>query len=284
MIRLIAIDMDGTILSPDHSVSDRNIKAVQAAQAKGIEVLIATGRSFPEADDPISDAGLNLGLICLNGAEVRDELKNVVSATHLFENDVTKVISVLNAEKIHHELFIEENIYTVDVNKQIEMFIKLTESFGQTPDIDAIHNEVMERVRQGFIREVNSYDEVIAKYGSKIYKIFGTSNNEPGLNNAREALKVVPGLSVTASGEGNIEINNVNARKGVALENYAKSKGIPMEHVMAIGDNYNDLSMLKKAGRSVAMENAPPEIKAVCTHTTTTNEYDGVALAIEAIL
>ena len=72
MIRLIAIDMDGTILSPDHSISPKNKQAILAAQSQGIEVVIATGRSFPEAYTPISSEGLTLPYICLNGADVRD--------------------------------------------------------------------------------------------------------------------------------------------------------------------------------------------------------------------
>ena len=76
----------------------------------------------------------------------------------------------------------------------------------------------------------------------------------------------------------------MNAQKGIAVEQYAKSKGISMDNVMVIGDSYNDLSMMERAGRSVAMGNAPAEIKAACTEITTTNEHDGVGLAIEAIL
>ena len=191
---------------------------------------------------------------------------------------------MLESEKIHHELFIDDHIYTVDVNKQIDMFIQLAESIGQSPNMEAIHEEVMERVRQGFIREVDSYNEIIERHQGEINKIFGTTDNMTNLSKARATLKELPGLAVTASGEGNIEINSIYAQKGIALEKYAISKGISMENVMAIGDSYNDLSMLSKVGRSVAMENAPPEIKAVCTHTTAINADDGVALAIEAIL
>src|SRR5690606_16157902 len=82
MIRLIAIDMDGTILSPDHSISTRNKQAILAAQSNGIEVVIATGRGFSEAYGPVRDSGLNLSYICLNGAEIRDAFGELISATH----------------------------------------------------------------------------------------------------------------------------------------------------------------------------------------------------------
>ena len=128
------------------------------------------------------------------------------------------------------------------------------------------------------------YDELINQRGSEIYKVFGTSFNRLNLDNARKALQLLPGLAISSSGAGNLEITNMNAQKGIAVEKYAKSKGISMANVMVIGDSYNDLSMMERAGRSVAMGNAPAEIKAACTEITTTNEHDGVGLAIEAIL
>lgn len=285
MIRLIAIDMDGTILSPDHSISERNKQAILKAQESGIEILIATGRSFSEAHLPVSNAGLTTNYICLNGAEIRDSEKNPLSTTPLAKEDIKQITSILDEEGIHYELFLEDNIYTVDVNRQIDMFVQAAHSLGQTPPVEAIRKEVMSRVEKGYIREVASYDEIIKKYPHQIYKIFGTAfNNNEGLLRARKALRQMHRLAITSSGEHNVEINHINAQKGIALRKYATDKGIPMESVMAIGDSFNDLSMLKIAGRSVAMENAPDEIKEACSYTTTSNEADGVGLAIEAIL
>lgn len=285
MIRLIAIDMDGTLLSPDHSVSPRNKQAILKAQESGIEVLIATGRGFSEAYLPVHGAGLTTDFICLNGAEVRDSSKNIHSKRPLPEDDVKKITSILAAEGIHHELFIEDYIYTTDVTRQIDMFIQAAHLLGQNPPVESIRKEVMDRVEKGYIREVASYDEIINQNANNIYKIFGTAfDNYDRLTSARVSLQAFPDLAITASGEFNIEVNHVHAQKGIALERYASSKGIPMEQVMAIGDSFNDLSMLERAGRSVAMENAPQEIKDVCSHLTTSNESDGVALAIEEIL
>ena len=81
-----------------------------------------------------------------------------------------------------------------------------------------------------------------------------------------------------------MEITSVNAQKGIAVEQYATSKGISMDQVMVVGDNYNDLSMMERAGRAVAMGNAPDAIKAACTHVTATNEHDGVGIAIQEVL
>ena len=120
--------------------------------------------------------------------------------------------------------------------------------------------------------------------GAEVRDEFGTSCNKLHLENARKALQLLPGLAISSSGAGNLEITNINAQKGIAVEQHAKRKGISMDNVMVIGDSYNDLSMIERAGRSVAMGNAPAEVKAACTNVTTTNANDGVGLAIEAIL
>lgn len=284
MIRLIAIDMDGTILSPDHSISIKNRKAIWEAQKNGIKVVIATGRSFPEAFEPINKAGLNLSYICINGAEVRDQHGKLISATHIMEKDISKVTTILDVKAIDYQLFIDKQVYTKNIKAPIDTFIQLTEAANQIPIVDEIRREVMDRVERGIIRVVESFDALIAERGSSIYKIFGTSYNRQNLDDAREALQKLPGLAVSSSGAGNLEITSVHAQKGIAVEQYAKSKGISMDQVMVIGDNYNDLSMMKHAGRAVAMGNAPDAIKAACTYETASNEHDGVGLAIQEIL
>ena len=136
----------------------------------------------------------------------------------------------------------------------------------------------------GLVKEVPSFTPIIEKYKQEINKIFGTSFNKIHLDTARAQLEVLPGIAVSSSGAGNLELTSINAQKGIALEQFAKSKGIAMEDVMAIGDNYNDLSMLQRVGHSVAMGNAPEEIKAACKSVTTTNELDGVGTAIQTAL
>ena len=284
MVRLIAIDMDGTILSPDHTVSTKNKEAILEAQANGIEVVIATGRNFPEAYYPISNEGLTVPFICLNGAEVRNQVGELLSATYLSESDIEKIMPILKEESIDCQLYIDKAVYTLSIEDQIDTYIQLALAANQIPPIDDIREEVMNRVEKGFVKEASSFDPIIEQHGKEIYKIFGSSFNKVHLDNARKKLELLPGLAVSSSGAGNLEITNINAQKGIAVEKYAKTKGISMKEVMVIGDNYNDLSMMKAAGYSVAMGNAPAEIQAACTTVTTTNEFDGVGMAIESAL
>src|SRR5699024_2270519 len=177
VIRLIAIDMDGTLLSPVHTISSRNKKAILAAQKSGIEVVIATGRGYQEAIDPVSVAKLTLPYICLNGADVRDEEGHVISATYLVKEDLEHVQLILEKNGIDHHLFIGEHIYTKGIEEQIELYIQLAEDANVVPPIDAIRKEIMTKVEDGYIREVSSYHDLIKRHGDKVYKVFGSSNH-----------------------------------------------------------------------------------------------------------
>lgn len=284
MIRLIAIDMDGTLLSPDHTISEINKQAILDAQAKGIEVVIATGRAYQEALEPVQREGLDLALICLNGAEVRDNIGNLIAATYLLADDIDKIITILETYEIDHQLFIDKTVYVKDIQDQIDTFVQLAEAAGQTPDVEEIREEVESRVARGVIQIVDSFDNLLRENSNQLYKVFGTSYNRENLDAARIELKKIPSLAVTSSGAGNLEITSIDAQKGLALTAFAKALHIPMEQVMAIGDNYNDLSMMERAGKSVAMGNAPDAIKAACDEVTETNEHNGVGVAIQQVL
>ncbi len=284
MIRLIAIDMDGTLLGPDHTISTKNKEAILAAQENGIEVVVATGRSYPEACEPLHEVGLKPSFICINGAEVRNRDGELLSEVHMDKKDVDKVIEILAAHEIDYQLFIDKVVYTTNAQASVDTFIQLAHAANQVPEVDEIRLEIQDRLDRGIINEVDSFDQIIAARGDSIYKVFGTSYHMQQLDDARAILKEFPGLAVTSSGAGNLEITSIHAQKGIAVEQYAKNIGLSMDQVMVIGDNYNDLSMMERAGRSVAMGNAPEAIKASCTHVTTTNEHDGVGVAIEEII
>ena len=95
--------------------------------------------------------GLNLSYICLNGAEIRDEFGELISATHIAEDDIKKITSILDAHTIDYQLFIDTLIYTKSIEDQIDTFIQLAEAANQIPAVDKIRQEVMDRVEQGYI-------------------------------------------------------------------------------------------------------------------------------------
>lgn len=198
--------------------------------------------------------------------------------------DVKQAIDILRKHNIYFDLFIDKYVFVEDVEKQIDMFIQVGKSANQHPPEELIRNAVFDRVNKGFIRQVRSYQSIISQYESHIYKILGICSNEKDFITVSRELERCSGLAISSSGQGFIEVTNINAQKGIALERYAKGLGIQMKDVMVIGDSYNDISMMERAGCSVAMENAPKEVRDICTHITLSSENDGFAEAVNKIL
>lgn len=280
MIRLIATDMDGTLLNAAHEVSNENYEAIKYAQSKGITVVIATGRAFYEANGPIEKTDLSLPYICLNGAEVRDEEFNIVHTSKLTRPLINKITGVLKKEDIYYQVYTNFGIYTEDPEKDLEIYVDIAEKAGQKADIKKIRANIQSRIDNGTLKTVDSYDEIENRPGEIILKILAFSSDLSKIDRAKSEISESQSLAVSSSSRGNIEITHSDAQKGIALEEIADQLNIPMSDVMAIGDNLNDVSMLEKAGYAVAMENGAPEVKEMADYITDSNEHSGVGNAI----
>lgn len=284
MIKCIAIDMDGTLLNASQQVTAENIAAIKKAQSQGVEVLIATGRSFQEASFVLANTELECPMICVNGAEVRAVNKEIMTVNVLEKSIVASVIEILHKNDVYFEVYTNKGSYTTDENKAISIIVDIFASANPDVDPQKIMKGAKERLTKGLVHKIEHYEELFHSKEEKIYKLLAFSLDKDSLKNAEEALLVMEGIAVAASGKSNLEITSVNAQKGLALEAYVKARGISLKETMAIGDNYNDLSMFKLAGRAVAMGNASDQIKAQCDIVTLTNEESGVAKAILYVL
>lgn len=284
MIKLIATDMDGTLLNAGHEVSEENIQAIKAAQDQGITVVIATGRAFYEASSPIEPTGLKVPYICLNGAEVRDESFDIMHTSSLNHEMIEQITNILNSEDVYYQVYTNFGIYTEDPQKDLDIYIDIAEHAGQKADVEKIRNHIQHRIDQGTLKVVNNYDEITGRRGEIVMKILAYDADVEKIERVSKQLKQHSNLAISSSARGNIEITNAYAQKGIALEEIAKQLGIDMKDVMAIGDNMNDVSMLERVGYPVAMENAIPEVKEYAKEITDTNEHSGVGKAINKML
>lgn len=280
MIKLIATDMDGTLLNAAHEISNENYEAIKYAQSKGITVVIATGRAFYEANSPIAPTDLTLPYICLNGAELRDEEFNIIHTSKLTRPLIDKITGVLKTEDIYYQVYTNFGIYTEDPEKDLEIYVDIAEKAGQKADVKKIRANIQNRIDNGTLKQVDSYDEISKRPGEIILKILAFSSDLEKIDRAKAEISESQSLAVSSSSRGNIEITHSDAQKGIALEAIAEQLKISMSDVMAIGDNLNDLSMLEKAGHAVAMENGAPEVKEIADYITDTNENSGVGKAI----
>lgn len=284
MIKCIASDMDGTLLTATQKITPENLEAIKAAQEKGVEVVIATGRSYFEASFVLDEAGISCPIICANGAEVRASDGKVVSSSPLDKDLAKKAAYILVQNNVYFEVYTNQGTYTIDEDRGVSIIVDIFLSGNPEADIDEVTKAAEERFTKGLVHKVNSYDELFNSDEHQIYKLLAFSFEPDFLVSAKEELLKLEGMAVSSSGDENLELTSVNAQKGIALEAFVKEKGISLLETMAIGDNYNDLSMFKRAGRSVAMGNADDIIKAQCDVVTSANEESGVAKAIWEVL
>lgn len=283
MIKCIATDMDGTLLnSTAKKITDENRDAILKAQSQGIQVVIATGRSYDEADFLLEEAGLQCPVICVNGAEVRSEQGEVVARTPMAKQDAADAAMLLKENDVYFEVYTDKGKFTNDPKKSVSVLVDIVVSANPDADYQEVIHFAEERVKK--IHQVEDFHELFANENTNIYKFLAFSFDAEKLEKAGKELAQIETLAISSSGHENLEITHKQAQKGIALEAFVKARGITLEETMAIGDNFNDVSMFEKAGRSVAMGNASQMIKDLCDFVTDTNEKSGVAKAILAVL
>ncbi len=284
MIKCIASDMDGTLLNSVQQISKENKGAILKAQSQGVEFVVATGRSYQEATYVLSQAGLSCPVICVNGAEIRSSEGEILSATPLSKPMAREIAAKLTENDVYFEIYTDKGAYTVDPDKAVSILVDIIVSANPEVNREEITYAAGARLRDGLIHQIENYEILFADEDFQIYKVLAFSFDASRLEAASKALVDFPELAVSSSGHENLEITNKQAQKGIALETFTKANGIELAETMAIGDNFNDVSMFERAGRSIAMGNANYEIKSLCDDITDTNEEHGVAKAILDVL
>lgn len=266
-IKLIAFDLDGTLLNDNKEVSEENFRALMDAAERGIEIVPATGRLpgvMPEAlrGLPIRYA------IFVNGAEVVDlQTGEVISRTLI---PWQKAI----------EVFQEGEQYPIAYDCYMENFGYMSQKFyDRIPEfIISPHFVKMVYETRHAVPELKAFLAQEKKDVQKLLFYFREDQQQ-----LREELLLnwkIPGIEVSSSFPGNLELNHAEGIKGPALKRLADHLGIPMEQTMAFGDGHNDLSMISMAGFGVAMEECWPGVREVADYVTCSCNDSGVAKAI----
>lgn len=284
MIKCIATDMDGTLLNSRQMISEGNRTAIKKAQEKGIEVVIATGRSYDEAQTVLAEAGLQCPIICVNGAEVRTKEGEIIHTNELSAKQSLDIYEILYHSDTYYEVFTNKGIYTDHYEKGVQTLMNIFQTANPDMPEDQIYEMAKNRYSKGHIQIVENYEHVIESNDQLVYKFLVVSKNPSELMRVKEKLEALPEISVSSSGSENLEVTHNKAQKGIALTWFTERMGISMQETMAIGDNLNDLSMFERVGRSVAMGNGHPDIKKICSHETAVNDEDGVGKAILGVL
>lgn len=279
-MKLIAVDLDGTLLNCRNEISEENVKAIKYAQSKGIEVIIATGRAYFDALSICKRAGISTYVISDNGAAIHCPESRQIFSIAMDKGDVHQIIRLLEEHDLYYEVFTNNAIYTT-LNKREVLQIEMDKIRIESPELDIspLHQAARTQFSQSGFVFVNNYIEILEK-DEKYYKILAFSFDEAKRKTGINLFNSMKQLSLVSSGDYNLEISSKYTSKGNALERLAPILGFSFENTMAIGDSYNDISMLKKARYNVAMGNAKDDIKEICDIVTSANDENGVAHAI----
>lgn len=278
MIKLIASDMDGTLLNHNHKIPKENVELINYAKNQGIEFIVATGRAYYEALPALNEENINCDVISFNGGIVYDKNGNIISITPMLPKDLYYTIEILKSFDISYQLYTKNTIYTKSIETDINAYIDLIRSNGYDPDVEHLRAEAQQKLDVGYITEVENIELYLNEKENPSIKIIAISNDISKLKNAAKLLSENTSISVTSSGANNIEIMHKNATKGEALKEIAKIYGINLENAVAIGDNLNDQAMLDIVGYSVAMKNGNTILKEQAKYVTEkTNSEGGVA-------
>ena len=261
-IKLVACDVDGTLINKDNYLSDKVKEMVKKTSAQGVKFCIATGRMFRSAQLFAQELELDTPLISYNGALIKNaQTEKIYHSTTLNKVVAVEILNMCKDNNWHVQKYIDDLLCVKEVN--------------------AIAQHYSDRIRVPLAVEGENFYKV-QQAPNKLMLIVDPKEQQQIM--AELAEKFADSVHITNSNDRFIEVIEPGVNKGVALEYVAALFGLLPEEIMACGDSYNDLEMLQFAGTSVVMDNAPDAVKQHADFVTASCEEDGVAVALEKFI
>lgn len=265
MYKLIALDMDGTILKEDKTISIETQNAIQSAKAKGVKVVLSSGRPMVGLKKYLNQLNLidkDDYAVAYNGALIQNtQTGEVIAKTPMIMEDLRYLYSLSKELKVNIHLLTENSCMTPKWNHYSQYEADENGIPLKIADFDNLDPETT-IVKIMFIDEEGILSPAISKLPKVVYKKY----------------------TVVRSAPFYLEFLDKSVNKGNGVELLANSLGIKREEVICVGDAGNDVHMIKYAGLGVAMGNAFPEIKEIADYITLTNEEHGVAHVINKFI
>lgn len=284
MVKLIAVDLDGTLLNEENQISKKNLEAIKFAQANGVEVVIATGRAHFDVQTIFKETGLKTWIIGANGATIHQPNGELFHSISINRQDAFQILNWLEQEEYYYEIFSKDSILSPQNGREL-LTIEMDRVKSANPEvsIEQLIEAAEKQYSQTGFSFISSCKELIDT-DVDVYNILAFSFDEEKLQKGKAQFKDMKDVTMVTSAQHNFEFEHKKASKGIALEILAKKLALNLADTAAVGDSFNDLSMFRMAGRSAAMGNAPEEIKNSCQEVTLTNIDDGVAHFIYSLL
>ncbi len=268
--RLLALDIDGTLLQSNYRIAKQTKEAIEFAKRKGVYVTLATGRSFPSAQKVANALNLEADLITHDGAFIGSSLEKPIFERRLNNEKTYHIVELLEQYQCHLRIMHEKFAIGNKIQQKNFLIAKMTVGIG---------DPVFYPVR--FVDSLSNYllnDPIMPP---KIHAFFF---NEKDRLSAKEALvNEIPSIHVTSSAEGSLEIVSEGISKAKGLQILGQKLGIGLNQMVAIGAYDNDLEMITQAGLGVAMGNAPKYVRDQADWVTRSNNQNGVAYTLKEV-
>lgn len=282
-MKLIAIDLDGTLLTSQVKPSEEGVSEIAKMLKSGEhKVTICTGRASYDVRNLV---GLdNLPMISFNGASVLDGDGRLLNEMPIERKIAEDAVQYLHELDVYFEIFCPDAIYSPSRGED-KLRAEMDVLLSSNPEIDRelLWKSAMIQFVQFGIRQVDHPQQVL-QTGSSVYKLLVFTYNERKLQAIQEHFADHPYVHTTSSADHTLEIISAATDKGKALKFLADHYRIPLRDTVVIGDSYNDISMFQIAGTRIAMENAVDEVKKLSSAVTRSNNEHGVAYALRHLL
>jgi Cof subfamily protein (haloacid dehalogenase superfamily) len=261
-IKLLALDLDGTLTNDMHTIPVRTQTVIKAAAAQGVQVVVATGREFATTQKFVDDLGLTTPTICFQGALIyAHHTDETIAVTGLSMAQAHQLIDLARVHNIALSLYFDGHAHTEFTTKQsLTFYHDIGAKLTKVDDLKVAMNEAP--IKGLIVHTVEEGDRLV----STLQTALGSD------------------LSVFRSHHMLTEVTSPNVSKGNALATLANYYGFDQSEVMAVGDQDNDVEMIDWAGLGVAMGNGSAKAKAVANHVAPPVTEEGAAWAIERFI
>jgi Cof subfamily protein (haloacid dehalogenase superfamily) len=259
-IRLIALDLDGTLVGPDLTIRPRVRDAIAQARERGVAITIVTGRMLAAARPFAHQLGIDGALVCYQGAAIFNVTTGQVVQMTPVRQDVTREVLAWAAERgIHAQCYLDDKLYLQSINEFSKRYT----------DLARVEPHLVPSLSEMF-------------HDRPTIKIVLVDNPAPSEQHLAALTSLLGDRAyLTRSNVDFVEVLDPRVNKGAALAFVADGYGATLEETLAVGDAWNDLPLLEAAGIGVAMGSGPPELLARADAVVGDVAHDGVAEAIE---
>ena len=269
-VKILALDLDGTLLDSDKKLTTGNRAALERAARAGIHIVPTTGRFYGGMPECIRELPFIRYVITINGAQVADlQTGQVLYRAEIPVDRAVELMRFLDDRPLVYDCYMDNDAFMTAWMKE------RAEEIVTNPHYRAMIRDLR--------KPVPELKQFLLERGQAVQKVQFFTNPQLRLELMEQLPRVFADMVVSSSVPENVEVNQLHANKGEALLALAKQLGVEREQTMAIGDGLNDLSMIREAGIGVAMANACPELRELADAVTLPCDEDGVSHAINTL-